>query len=154
MTTDDKFGARLRECLEAMMPADINDVFRKNRDRGELRYATEDDLRRLRTNRIPIKAIKGAIRSWTYIAFEARISDRNDIVVFLTGDNAAERSSWITSAVTDIHENGSERFVATASGSLYKLEGPSDNELDLPFLCAWLHHRGVGKFFGVPEFFF
>lgn len=71
-------------------------------------------------------------------------------MIYLTGFNDAERSSWMTSLVVAIDGDA----VATKSGSLYKLKGDKSEILDLPYICATLNGWGVGQLFGVPPFFF
>lgn len=133
--------------LDQLMPTSLDDIIRSNRDRMRLYRSTDDELNALRMP-LPTSRDKGVISHWCFITI-AQLGEVSPQVC-LTGYNAAERSSWMTSQVTGISGNA----VATRSGSLYLLEGESSTELDLPFICATLNGWGIGQHFGVPAFFF
>jgi len=56
-------------------------------------------------------------------------------MIYLTGLNDAERSSWMTSQVVAIDGDA----IATITGSVYKLKGGKSGILDLPYICATLN---------------
>lgn len=133
--------------LERMMPTSLDDVIRTNRDAVKAYLSTDAEIAALK-GAVPIQYVKGEISHWAFITFF--ITKKALPMVYLTGFNAAERSSWMTSLVVAIDGDA----VATTSGSVYKLVGKKSEELDLPFICATLNGWGAGKLLGVPEFFF
>lgn len=61
---------------------------------------------------------------------------------------------WITSTVKGIDTHTG---LVLTENSLYRVVGPRDSEPDkhlLLHVCVWLNQRGVGHYFGVPEFFY
>lgn len=150
-TTDDK----LRKVLEAMMPKNIDDVFRKNRDKGRLYAATHAELEALR-GPVPIAPTKGTIRNFWFLSIQIGGMTPSDsetlIKTYLLGYNSTMRTGWITSYIEAIDGLA----VYTRSGSVYMLEGEpvGEDRYDLPFLCAALRGWGFGQVFGIPEFFF
>ena len=133
--------------LEQITPKSLDDIIRTNRDKARLYLSTGAELAALQ-GAIPIGLVKGKISHWSFITFF--LTKKNWAGVYLTGFNAAENSSWMTSMVTAI----SRTAVLTRSGSIYTLVGEPSTEQDLPFICATLNLWGVGPDFGVPPLFF
>lgn len=133
--------------LEQITPKSLDDIIRTNRDKARMYLSTEAELAALQ-GPIPIGLVKGKISHWSFITFF--LTKKSWAGVYLTGFNAAENSSWMTSMVTAI----SGTAVLTRSGSIYILVGEPSAEQDLPFICATLNGWGVGQDFGVPPLFF
>lgn len=133
--------------LEQITPKSLDDIIRTNRDKARMYLSTEAELAALQ-GAIPIGLVKGKISHWSFITFF--LTEKNWAGVYLTGFNAAENSSWMTSMVTAI--NGTA--VLTKSGSIYIFDGEPSTEQDLPFICATLNLWGAGQHFGVPPLFF
>ena len=135
--------------LKSMVPSSLDDVIRKNRDKVCAYVSTDEELRVLR-GPVPIRRAKGEISNWNFVSFH--FVEKQDTCVYLVGFNAAESSSWMTSMVMAVGDG----VVATASGSLYLLAGEkgSNDDLDLPFICATLNAWGLGPHLGIPAFFF
>lgn len=137
----------VKEQLEQLMPKSLDDVIRTHRDRMKAYLSTDAEIAALK-GPVPIQYVKGEISDWAFITF---FLVQNGLpMVYLTGSNLAERSSWMTSLVVAIDGDA----VATKSGSLYKLKGDKSELLDLPYICATLNGWGIGRLFGVPAFFF
>jgi hypothetical protein len=133
--------------LQQIMPNSLDDIIRTNRDKVKAYLSTDSEIEALKGS-IPITFIKGELSDWAFITFFMTATGLP--MVYLTGSNEAERSSWMTSLVVAIEGDA----VATTSGSVYKLKGDKSDTLDLPCICATLNSWGVGQKLGVPPFFF
>lgn len=133
--------------LEKMIPKSLGDIICTNRDRVKAYLSADAEIEALKGG-VPIQAVKGELSNWAFITIF--LTKQGLPMIYLTGFNGAENSSWMTSLVVAIDGN----FVATKSGSLYKLKGDKSEILDLPYICATLNGWGVGRLLGVPPFFF
>lgn len=137
----------LAQQIASLIPESLEHVIRTNRDRVRLYESTEEELAALHGS-VERTSPTGVISQWSFITLY--FVETHWPAVYLVGYNAAERSYWMTSMVVAIDGDA----VNTKSGSLYLLEGERSTTLNLPYICATLHRWGVGKMFGVPEFFF
>lgn len=133
--------------LEQMTPKSLGDIICTNRDQVKAYSSTDAEIAALK-GAIPIQPIKGELSAWAFITFF--LTKQGLPMIYLTGFNEAERSSWMTSLIVAIDGD----VVATTSGSVYKLKGDKSDILDLPYICATLNSWGVGRLLGVPPFFF
>lgn len=133
--------------LEKMIPKSLDAIICTNRDRVKAYLSTDAEIEALK-GAVPIQSVKGELVNWAFITLF--LTKEGLPMIYLTGFNDAERSSWMTSLVVAIDGDA----VATKSGSLYKLKGDKSEILDLPYICATLNGWGVGQLFGVPPFFF
>ncbi|BAO28292.1 hypothetical protein [Sulfuritalea hydrogenivorans] len=133
--------------LEQMIPKSLGDIIVTNRDQVKAYLTTDAEIEALK-GAVPIQPVKGELSDWAFITFF--LTKKGLPMIYLTGFNAAERSSWMTSLVVAIDGDA----VATTSGSVYKLKGDKSEVLDLPYICATLNGWGVGRMLGVPPFFF
>ncbi len=140
--------ATIVQQLEQIIPKSLDDIIRSNREKVRLYLSTETELDALK-GAVPIQRFKGEISNWAFITFFLTESGGFPMV-YLTGFNKAENSSWMTSLVTAIHGEA----VATTSGSLYRLIGERTSTPDLEHICATLNTWGIGPMFDVPPFFF
>jgi len=133
--------------LEQIEPKSLDDIIRTNRDMVKAYLSTDVEIEALKRP-IPIAFVRGELFDWAFITF---FMTENELpMIYLTGFNRAERSSWMTSLVVAIEGD----VVATTSGSVYKLKGGKSDKLDLHHICATLNGWGVGQKLGVPQFFF
>jgi len=141
----------LREKLESLIPKNLDDVFRINRDKGRLYAATPEELDTLRGS-VPIVRPKGKVIDYWFLTIHLTLSAVEMKKTYLVGYNRVRQSGWITSYLQTIDGNA----VYTHSGSVYLLGGEpvGADRYDLPFLCAALREWGFGQAFGIPEFFF
>lgn len=137
----------IADALRAMLPTSLDDIIRINKDKVKAYPSTDIEIEALKGS-IPIKFIKGELSNWVFITLF--LTAKELPLVYLTGYNKTERSSWMTSQVVAIEGD----LVATKSGSVYKLKGDKSDKLDIPFICATLNGWGVGQQLGVPSFFF
>ena len=137
----------LLDARSAICPKSLDDIIRSNRDRMRAYLTTEEELLTLRGPG-PIQAVTGMITHWNFVTFF--LTESKTANIHLTGYNAAEQSSWMTSIIVAIDGNA----VVTHTGSLYILEGEKSEELDLEYICATLNSWGIGQKFDVPPFFF
>jgi hypothetical protein len=75
--------------------------------------------------------------------------------IHILGRHEELSNSYITSQVVAFNEDLS--IVQTKSGSLYKISSYVDEEISpqmIIHLCAFLHTWGMGKYFGIPHFYF
>lgn len=133
--------------LEQMIPKSLDDIIRTKRDQVKAYLTTTAEIEALK-GIVPIQFVKGELSNWAFITFF--LTKKGLPMVYLTGFNSAERSSWMTSLVVAIDGDA----VATKSGSVYKLKGDKSEILDLPYICATLNGWGLGRTLGVPQFFF
>ncbi len=143
--TEARGGETLERYLDRLLPKSLDDVFRANREKGQIYASTPQELN-ARAGPVPIAACKARISRWYFISI--RIGDQTR--VFLCGNNERAHSSWITTTIMSIDRDA----VLTRSGSVYRLVGEPSDQYDLPFLCAALNAWGVGQLFGVPDLFF
>lgn len=137
----------LAQALEQLIPQSLDDIIRLNRDKAQLYLSKEDELDVLR-GPVVLGMPKAHISSWAFITMHLLKEEAS--FVHLVGFNQAEHASWMTSFVTGIDD----RRVMTKRGSLYELVGEGDSNVDLPCICATLHHWKLGTFLGVPHFCF
>lgn len=137
----------LAQHIANLIPKSLDHIIRIRRDQLRLYESTDEELAALHGS-VKRSSPTGVISRWSFITLYFVETDWP--AVYLVGYNAAERSSWMTSMVVAIDGDA----VRTKSGSLYLLEGERSTTFDLPYICATLHRWGVGKMFGVPEFFF
>lgn len=137
----------LKQALEQLMPKSLDDIIRHNRDKAQLYLSKDEELHALQGPLGPGMP-KALVASWAFITM--RLLESETSFIYLVGFNQTERSMWMTSFVTGIDG----RKVTTKRGSFYELVGDSQPDVDLPHICATLHHWGLGALLGVPHFFF
>lgn len=123
----------------------------RERDRFDLRYATEEDLVPLSVSRVG-NAIKAEITDWCFITLEDNQKGKN---VFLNG---IKDSSIVTMTSAVVGINGARNLVFTHSGSTYYLNGPGA-ELPLSMsrvatIAGLFNQMGAGQILGMPAVFF
>lgn len=139
--------------IGVMIPKGLDDIIRENRDKFELRLASDQEKSALYAS-IPPGPIKNRVENWYFITLFAKSPKQS--VVMLLGHIADSSYPWITSEVQRIDLKS--HLVFTQSGSCYALEGPEgkgEPGLDLlTAICAAFHEWGSGKYLGIPPWFF
>lgn len=135
----------LAHTVERLVPQSLDDIIRLNREKAQLYLSTNEELDILR-GPVVTGATKALISNWAFITMH--LSECGSNFVYLVGCNQTERCSWMTSFVTGIDD----RTIMTKRGSLYELVGEGNSDVDLPHICATLHHWKLGAFLGVPHF--
>ncbi|MBU0594480.1 MAG: hypothetical protein KKH74_12195 [Gammaproteobacteria bacterium] len=139
--------------LDALIPKILDDIIRENRDKAELRLATEEEVCALFTTLKP-GPVKQRIDDWYFINLHIKPLSQSQLI--LLGYLKGEGLPWITSVVTGIDLKN--HLVTTRSGSIYAIgnrgkEEEPDSQL-LATVCAVMHKWGMGTFLGVPPWFF
>lgn len=139
--------------LKNLVPKSLDDIFRKNRDKGRLALATNEELDKLES-KIAYMPIRHKITHWQI--FMIHITEESGVQISsprLIGKVEETGQSWITSHVTKI--DTSNGLIETTN-SCYQVIGSRVDEADLDLLhiCVTLNQWGIGSSFGVPEFFY
>lgn len=134
--------------LQELLPKNLDDIIRKNRERASLRLATDADKQAI-AHRIAQVGSATPISRWNLITLDVRGAEPLTILV---GWNDVAGTTWNTSPILQL--DAAAGLVVTRSGTLYRMSGESSDKIDLLCICAWLHQTPAGNFLGVPEFFY
>jgi hypothetical protein len=143
----------IEQALKKLIPKNLDDIIRKNREKFRLALATEDELVNLEAN-VPDSPVRHTLTNWQVIMLHATLEDGAKIASpRLVGSVAGTGESWFTSHVGGIDRG--KGLVQTAN-SVYRVIGPrvEEEKIDLLNICVALHQWGLGSSFGVPEFFY
>lgn len=131
----------------------LESLITNHRERFELRYSKDDDLKSLYKNQTA-DSVKAEVREWRFITMEDNHVGAG-AVCFLTGIKE-QHTMTMTSRVVAYNTNNS--FVFTQSGSVYYLDGDQANiPLSVPrivSIAATFNEWGVGQTLGMPSAFF
>ena len=143
----------VEEQLNALIPQTIDDVIRQHRDEITIRFATEADLAPLHAT-IPATDAGTPISLWNFVAFNVHAAAVSSLHVRLFGWHLRERKTFHSSAIVRL--DLASRLLVTGSGSVYRLEGPGQNpvDMDLFLLCAFMHTTRLGRRYGVLPIFY
>lgn len=139
-----------------LIPKNIDDIIRVNRDRFQLAFATDAELEGLE-QAIPgpsASVVRHSLRDWNILLVHQTIDGSRKSLPVLLGKVLEAGECRVTSAVTAIESRSG--LVRTAH-SLYRIVGPRNPTPDrhlLMHICIWLNQRGVGSYYGVPAFFY
>lgn len=139
-----------------LIPKNIDDIIRVNRDRLRLAFATEVELDGLEQ---PLPgpspgAVRHRLQDWNILVIHQTIGESRKSLPVLLGHVVETGECWVTSAVTAIDSHTG--LVRTAN-SLYGIVGhrnPTPDSHLLMHICVWLNQRGIGPYYGVPGFFY
>lgn len=135
------------------IPRRLDDVVRANREKLQLRLATDAEIVTL-TRVIPfVDELNGEISDWRFVAFTSAFNNQRTTHLRVLGNNARRGVGVkITSPIVALDPGSG--LVATRRGSIYRLVGkggvgePTVDQLLL--VCAALWHWGVGDGLRVP----
>lgn len=131
----------------------LESLITNHRERFELRYSKDDDLKSLYTNQTA-DSVKAEVREWRFITMEDNHVVAG-VVCFLTGIKE-QHTMTMTSRVVAYNVNN--RFVFTQSGSIYYLDGDQANiplsAARIVSITATFNVWGVGQTLGMPPTFF
>lgn len=139
-----------------LIPENIDDIIRVNRDRFQLAFATDAELEGLE-QAIPgpsASVVRHSSQDWNILLVHQTIDGSRKSLPVLLGKVLETGECRVTSAVTAIDSRAG--LVRTAH-SLYRIVGPRNPTPDrhlLMHICIWLNQRGVGPYYGVPKFFY
>lgn len=143
----------IEQALKKLIPKNLDDIIRKNRDKCRLALATEAELQKLESN-MPDSPLRYTLTDWQVVMLHVSSEDGAPIASpRLVGSVVETGESWITSQVVAIDRN--KGLVQTAN-SMYRVIGPrvKEEKIDLLNICVALHQWGLGSYLGVPEFFY
>lgn len=146
-------GAAVARVLEEMMPRNLDDIIRANRNLAKLRLTSAEEVMALHAQIQPGPA-KGRMENWRFITLSVPMGPE-PVQVMLLGDQHTGHGPRISSLVRQIDLD--RQLVVTNSGSLYELGQPGEGEppeLHLLTICSAFHGWGMGRALGVPPFFF
>ena len=143
----------LAQTIESMMPKNLDDIIRENRNKASMGLTTDEEVDDLY---FPIeigeRPTKNFIDDWILITLkiEARIPS-----VLLVGNVRGTTLIRVTSDVQQIDLKNN--VLITKNGSVYELGKEKEGKPSLQQLmtiCAVLHSWGYGQALGIPHFFF
>lgn len=146
---------KLRTCEadDLKIPRRLDEVIRANRDKLQLRLATNAEIVTL-TRVIPlVDELNGEISDWRFVAFECAFHNQRSTHLRALGNNARRGAGVKITSPVVAYDPGA-RLIATRRGSIYQLAGeagvgePTVDQLLL--VCGALWHWGVGNGLGVP----
>ncbi|MHB1098199.1 MAG: hypothetical protein ACYCZR_01475 [Burkholderiales bacterium] len=143
----------IEQPLKKLIPKNLDDIIRKNRDKCWLALATKAELQKLESN-LPDSPVRYTLTDWQILMLHALPGDGAPIASpRLVGSVVGTGESWITSNVVGIDR--CKGLVQTAN-SMYRVIGPrvEEEKIDLLNICIALHRWGLGSYLGVPEFFY
>lgn len=142
----------LNEQINKLMPQNLDDIVRINRDKLRLALATDEERKSLESV-ISETPVRHTLTHWQILMLHATDNGLQKTSPRLIGRLQESGEPWITSNVTGI--DVSKGLVQTAN-STYQIDGTPANEedIDLMHICASLHLWGLGQFFGVPHIFY
>lgn len=140
----------IAEHIEALIPQGLDDIIRTNRDKVQLRMATDHEIMAMHENIGPGPE-KDMLDSWNLVVIEILSTGTKALKLLGTGRDGYP---WITSRVIKVDLD--RGYVITKSNSLYRLgvKGGEPTFEQLALLCASLHSQGMGSYLGVPNFIF
>lgn len=139
------------EQIEQMIPENLDDIIRKNRELAHLRLATDDEIMEL-YHPIKYRKTKAVFNDWRMINLYINAINQPQVILMGNIGNGIIR---LTSTVMQVDLD--RGLVITKSGSLYSLGKPGLGEPphhQLMAICAVFHEWGFGAVFGVPHFFY
>lgn len=142
--------------LQDLIPKNLDDVIRANRDKCRLAFATDEELSALERE-FPSEAVgpvRHALKEWNILMIHVMVDGSVQSIPKLLGNVQETGQCWITSSVTAVDSHAG---LVRTENSLYRIVGPRSTEPDMHLLlhvCVWLNQQGAGRYLGVPEFFY
>lgn len=139
--------------LQDLIPKTLDDVIRENRDKCRLALATDEELDSL-ASEIANARCRHTLTHWQVVVIHITTGDGTHTASpKLVGRVKETGQAWMTSQVIGI--DAARGLVQTAN-STYCVIGQRVEECELDFLhiCATLNTWGVGRYLGIPEFFY
>ena len=146
----------LEQRLQELVPKNLDDIVRANRDECRLAFATDVELNALE-HEFPgatSSPVRHTLKDWNILMIHVPVDGSLKSIPRLLGNVEETGQCWITSTVTALD---SRAGLIRTGNSIYRVAGPRSPEPDMHLLlhiCVWLNQRGVGRYFGVPGFFY
>lgn len=146
----------LEQRLQELIPKDVDDIIQANRDRCRLAFATDEELNEL-VREYPGSGagpVRHTLNGWNILMIHVVVDGSMQSIPKLLGNVQETGQCWITSTVTAVD---SQAGLVRTENSVYRVVGPRSAEPDMHLLlhvCVWLNQQGLGRYFGIPEFFY
>lgn len=142
--------------ISDLIPKNLDDIIRTNRDKCRLAFATDEELNALEREfpSSAVNPIRHMLKDWNVLMIHVTVDGSVQSIPKLLGHVRETGQCWMTSTVTAVD---SQAGLIRTENSVYRVTGPRSLEPDMHLLlhvCVWLNQRGVGRHFGVPEFFY
>lgn len=139
-----------------LIPKNLDDIIRANRDKFRLAIATDEERQALERD-LPNEAarkVRHTLRGWNILMLHVTTGGTSTSLPKLLGNVNETGQCWITSTVKGIDIRAG---LVQTENSVYRVVGQRESEPDrhlLLHICAWLNQRGLGRYLGVPGFFY
>lgn len=145
-------GSSQATTLHELIPQSLGQVFRRNRDIGQLTLATDEELALLSAH-VDDDGVRHTLDAWQIINICLCINGQTQVSPRLTGCVRGTGAFWMTSHVVQVDLN---RGLVRTRNSTYRVAGErvGEDKLNFPGICATLNTWGIGQHFDVPAFFF
>lgn len=142
--------------LQDLIPQNLDDIIRANRDKCQLAFATDEELSALEREfpGAAVGQVRHTLKEWNILMIHVTVDGSLKSIPKLLGNVQETGQCWITSTVTAFD---SQAGLVRTENSLYRIVGPRSAEPDMHLLlhiCVWLNQQGAGRYLGVPEFFY
>jgi len=142
----------MSKILEAMIPLNLDDIIRMNRDAAQLYLTPDEEIMDLYAEIIPGEP-KAVMDDWSFITLSLSVPPMDQVMLL-----ANVRGTTVTRLTSSVVKIDLDRqLVNTLSGSLYQLGVQHHGEPDVDQLmavCAIFNSWGFGEFLGVSRFYF
>jgi hypothetical protein len=142
--------------LQALIPKDLDDIIRANREECRLAFATDEERHALEREfpSAAVGPVRHTLTEWNVLMIHVTVDGSVRSIPKLLGNVQETGQCWLTSTVTAVD---SQAGLIRTKNSVYRVAGPRSAEPDMHLLmhvCVWLNQQGVGRHFGVPGFFY
>lgn len=142
--------------INDLIPKNLDDIIRANRDKCRLAFATDEELNALERefHSSAVDPIRLILKEWNILMIHVTVDGSVQSIPKLLGNVHETGQCWMTSTVTAVDRQAG---LIRTENSVYRVSGPRFHEPDrhlLLHVCVWLNQRGVGRHFGVPDFFY
>lgn len=140
--------------LIALIPENLDEIVRANRDKFRLAFATEDELKSLKRDIPSGGPVRHTLDGWNVLMMHATAGGKVQSVPKLLGSVEGTGQCWITSTIKAIDL---DTGLVQTENSLYRVAGARSFEPSVHLLlhvCVYLNQCGAGRYLGIPEFFY
>jgi len=140
--------------LTALIPENLDEIVRANRDKFQLAFATEDEMKSLERDIPSGGPVRHTLEGWNVLMMHATAGGKVRSVPKLLGSVEGTGQCWITSTIKAIDL---DTGLVQTENSLYRVAGARLFEPSVHLLlhvCVYLNQCGAGRYLGIPEFFY
>lgn len=146
----------LTQRLQDLIPQSLDDVIRANRHELRLAFATDEELHALERTLpgVTDSQVRDTLEEWNIMMIHVTTGGPSQLLPKLLGSVRETGQYRVTSTVTAVDMQAG---LIRTQNSVYRVVGPRsagpDEDL-LIYVCVWLNELGIGRYFGVPPFFY